>query len=328
VLPDFPGGLADYKCTAFPDEAKPEDALIVGLIALAVALPVTLFLSSTFELASDNDAPESWLEYTGGVKVLFGQAAHRLWHYTGPKGQPPRLVRWYCRSGGAPVVEMAWNAVLAARAWVTCSDPPWVAEAREREREEQAAQKVQGKDADADADGGATRAAALLTWAHGAADADVAAAGSPAPPVPASATSAADSADELAHFKQALAWSGVAGLALTWTLFGWFTLVYGQLIYQLLGPATEGAFVRSWAVSYGMGSAMEWKDVVRQALRALLVLVLLELLLLTPHDSWLEQHVDYLSLQALLYRQQQRPPSLYGQLRLLMAHTKRVVDDD
>jgi hypothetical protein len=40
----------------------------------------------------------------------------------------------------------------------------------------------------------------------------------------------------------------------------------------------------------------------------------------------LAQHIDYLSLQALMYRRE--PMSMYGQLRLLMAHTKRVVDDD
>ena len=38
VLPDFPNGMADYTCTAFPDEDKPIDSFIVGLSAwLALA---------------------------------------------------------------------------------------------------------------------------------------------------------------------------------------------------------------------------------------------------------------------------------------------------
>ena len=36
VLPDFPDGMADYTCTAFPDEDKPTDSFIVGLSASPV----------------------------------------------------------------------------------------------------------------------------------------------------------------------------------------------------------------------------------------------------------------------------------------------------
>jgi hypothetical protein len=41
VLPDYPDGLADYVCGAFPDDENPRDSLIVGLLAFAIALPVT-----------------------------------------------------------------------------------------------------------------------------------------------------------------------------------------------------------------------------------------------------------------------------------------------
>jgi hypothetical protein len=58
VLPYFPDGLAEYTCHAFPDDARPVDSLIVALIALALALPVTLFLQAAFEIANDNEAPE------------------------------------------------------------------------------------------------------------------------------------------------------------------------------------------------------------------------------------------------------------------------------
>jgi hypothetical protein len=42
VLPDYPDGLAEYTCHAFPDEDKPVDSFIVGLISIASALPPML----------------------------------------------------------------------------------------------------------------------------------------------------------------------------------------------------------------------------------------------------------------------------------------------
>jgi hypothetical protein len=58
VLPYFPDGLAEYTCHAFPDDERPVDSLIVALIAFALALPVTLFCKTMFEVANDNEAPE------------------------------------------------------------------------------------------------------------------------------------------------------------------------------------------------------------------------------------------------------------------------------
>ena len=38
VLPDFPDGMAEYTCTAFPNDDNPIDSFIVGLSALLAAL--------------------------------------------------------------------------------------------------------------------------------------------------------------------------------------------------------------------------------------------------------------------------------------------------
>jgi hypothetical protein len=38
VWPDYPNGLADYTCHAFPDEDKPLDSFIVGLSAFPARL--------------------------------------------------------------------------------------------------------------------------------------------------------------------------------------------------------------------------------------------------------------------------------------------------
>ena len=131
MLPGYPNGLSDYTCHAFPDDDVPTDSVLVGLISVAVAIPVTYFLASAFEIANDSEAPESWLEWSGWRKLVFGAKAHRNWRYCGPSGQPIHYVRWFVRSSDAPVLEnlvAAWQRLVAA---VTCSELPWVVEARE-----------------------------------------------------------------------------------------------------------------------------------------------------------------------------------------------------
>ena len=130
VPPYFPNGLQDYTCIQFPDDNSPRDSIIVALIALAVAIPVTVFLQSCFEIANDSEAPESWLFYGGVVKLVCGLQAHRRWHYT--RGmQPSRFVRWYCRSVDAPKPETIENLYHAAVSWITGRKPPWTIEAEE-----------------------------------------------------------------------------------------------------------------------------------------------------------------------------------------------------
>jgi hypothetical protein len=51
VMPDYPNGLKDYTCTAFPDDDRSVDSFIVGLISLAIAIPVTVFIQTCFSSA-------------------------------------------------------------------------------------------------------------------------------------------------------------------------------------------------------------------------------------------------------------------------------------
>ena len=160
VLPDYPNGLQDWQCTAFPDdENKPVDSFIVGLISIAIGLPVTLFIATCFGIANDSEAPESWLEWYGYQKLIWGPRAHRRWHYTGPAGQPPRYVKWYVRSVGAPPSETAANLVRSLWAFLTRSEPAWVEEALEAEAE--AHQAVAEAD-DSAAEGPKSRAHRLM----------------------------------------------------------------------------------------------------------------------------------------------------------------------
>ena len=179
VLPDYPNGLQDWTCTAFPDDDnKPVDSFIVGLISIAIGLPVTLFIATCFSIANDSEAPESWLEWVGYQKLIWGPRAHRRWHYTGPAGQPPRFVKWYVRSVGAPPSETAANLVRSLWALLTCSEPAWVEEAREAEEEALAA--VAEADDGAAAEGPKSRAYRLMAEhaipaGSGSADTDLAA---------------------------------------------------------------------------------------------------------------------------------------------------------
>ena len=63
---------------------------------------------------------------------------------------------------------------------------------------------------------------------------------------------------------------------------------YGELVYRLLGEDAEQAFARSWGVSYGVGSAAEFRDVAQEAAKAVALLAVLERLYLTRNINWLE----------------------------------------
>jgi hypothetical protein len=144
------------------------DSFLVGLISVAVAIPVTLFMQSCFEIANDNEAPmvrarafcaqhspprpalssrsraplpahttrappQSWLKWTGIVrKLLWGFSAHRKWHYMRDK-PPRRYVKWYVRCCDEPTHETLQNAWDRFTAWRTGGVPSWITEAREAE---------------------------------------------------------------------------------------------------------------------------------------------------------------------------------------------------
>ena len=46
--------------------------------------------------------------------------------------------------------------------------------------------------------------------------------------------------------------------------------------------------VPSWGVSYGMGQASQWQDILEEVLKGLIILAILERLQLTRHGEWLE----------------------------------------
>ena len=150
-------------------------------------------------VANDNEAPESWLEWTGWRKLVFGVNAHRRWHYT--RGAPPvRYVKWYVRSAGAPVTETFANLCRSGYAYATGGEPFWVTEAREAAEEEAAAAKADG---DAHADAAPSERGSAASGSR-------------------STTSSVRSAVGLRAYKRRVMLLGIGATAVCWALFVWF----------------------------------------------------------------------------------------------------------
>ncbi len=201
--------------------------LPAAAVSIAIALPASLFLASCFMIANDSEAPESWLEWHGWRKLVFGFNAHRQWHYTGPLGQPVRHVKWFIRSVGGPPPETATNLWHSLVAWATNTDPPWVEEWREALEAEAEAKDEEGTPSDHDeqqhepvsaplhqVNGGGGRASSaprVLRLSH-LAEQDH---------ERASTSSSIRSARALARYKRIVAFAGFIGVYVSWAIFAW-----------------------------------------------------------------------------------------------------------
>ena len=108
--------LDEYVCTAFPDDAYITDQMLVGLISVAVALPVDLFLARAFELANEGNAPESWLEAPAGKwKWVVGKNGHNDWRLADPKVPISDLVLWLVRYGEEPIYAIVFRLIAWLR---------------------------------------------------------------------------------------------------------------------------------------------------------------------------------------------------------------------
>jgi len=213
VLPLYPGGMVDYTCSAFPDDGNALDSFLVGLISIAIALPVGLFLESCFEIANDSEQPESILIWLGWRKMVFGAEAHRKWHYTRDK-QPCRHVKWWLRSQDAPKPETIINLFHSARSFFKGTLPPWTVEAREEEEEavvelvnevleetlEQALSASSGSQRTHNSENGSEQARSESGG---------------------STSSSLKEARELRLYKRIVMTAGLVGVYVTWTIFAW-----------------------------------------------------------------------------------------------------------
>ena len=343
----YPPTLQDWTCTAFPNDNLPLDSLIVALIALAVGVPVNIFLSGCFEIANDSEAPESWLRYAGMVRILCGRLAHRRWHYTGPLGQPRRFVRWYIRSVDAPRLETLTNTLHTIRAAITGAPPPWHAPREESETEAARDDRARfqtsiglslahlvgdfddspraAQTAEAEAVRARLSQQSSISWtmyaSHALDDLDCSSSGASGLH---HGHSPAEEAAHLRRLKRRLTALGLCGVLMVWACSAWFIFTYGLLIFQLLGADAQHSFTRSWGVSYGVGAATEWRSVLQHAVLSVALLAIAERMHLTRPVAWLEDHIEYMSTSALLL--EHGGLSFFQELRLFFTFRRRVVD--
>ena len=61
-----------------------------------------------------------------------------------------------------------------------------------------------------------------------------------------------------------------------------------MIIYRSLSPAASQTFAGTWGVSQALDQAQQWKDVLNEAVKASIILVILELLRLSSDLQWFE----------------------------------------
>ena len=77
-------------------------------------------------------------------------------------------------------------------------------------------------------------------------------------------------------------------------------LVYGSLIYQLLGDKAQEQFSHDWAVGLGIDQATQWKEVVQSSIQAAIILTLLDRMGFMSGVAWLEGYLDQSCVQATM----------------------------
>ena len=119
-----------------------------------------------------------------------------------------------------------------------------------------------------------------------------------------------------------------------------------MIIYKNLGPEAQNSFSQTWGVSYALDNCSEWQDVAIEACKVALILVILDLLRFTKDRPWFEvraslwlcslaillltlpfaqEHVDFVSIQAMLFNGAAR--NWWQQTRVLIRFQTRMCDE-
>lgn len=91
-------------------------------------------------------------------------------------------------------------------------------------------------------------------------------------------------------------------------------------VYRLLGQGAVNAFAKSFGISYAFNQVTEWQDIAKEALKAVFVMVILERLFISSPVGWIEEHIDFLSVQAVMMCEKL---SLAGRIRKHVTFTQR-----
>ena len=81
-------------------------------------------------------------------------------------------------------------------------------------------------------------------------------------------------------------------------------------VYRLLGQSAVDAFAKSFGVSYAFNQVTEWQDIAKEAFKAVFIMLILERLFISSPVGWIEEHIDYLSVQVRSFVQPPAAPQL------------------
>ena len=96
--------------------------------------------------------------------------------------------------------------------------------------------------------------------------------------------------------------AGYVCIAICWASFVWTILVYGRLVYNMLGGEEATSFTRSWGISVGISQAQDARDVLISIVQTVAMLLILETLWLLPNMAWMESTLDEASVHATVLR--------------------------
>ena len=89
---------------------------------------------------------------------------------------------------------------------------------------------------------------------------------------------------------------GLCCLFASWAVYGMFILVYGRLIYDLLGNQAESAFLITWLTGQGFSQLSSAQGMLVSACELVLAATVLESLWLTSNINWLQKLADTRSI--------------------------------
>ena len=327
--------LEDYVCHAFPDE-RVTDQLLVGLISVAIALPARFVLEQAFRASAQSVDASRWLVYAGWTRLFLGWGAHHRWswspHGGGPAVQaegpedalagvlahrlggrtqrPSDLTVWMATVYPTSIV---WDQVVFVGWWV----PKLLLPARLYAGLEE---RFGGRSWSAGWVGLVMLLCGPLGWlfllvvalsyrarsannSHSHKGEEEPACGSHALEMRA-ATSA-----------------GVLAVLATWAVYAWFCFTYGMQIYTRLGAGAEKTFAQAWCIGVGLDQAQQFKAVGQTVVQVAIVVTVLDLLRIRSHSGWLEDAVDFASVQCMLFDGKAR--SWWQQTKELVARQHR-----
>jgi hypothetical protein len=289
------------QCAAFPDPAYPLHTVVAGLISFACCVPAAWVLQGCFSLSMATDEaqlhgrtrlmrPWSLLK-----RLLLGAAP---WAYRPGLAHRARTrtASSWCSSKQEQLLMLAGDALgaLARRAGV--KPHPDVVHALNKIDTPLSPLPEPRADGDGDDDDGdvntRNRRLAVAALRH-----DI--------------------------VTESLKRAGFVLVAATWGICLWMILVYGSLIYRLLGPYAEVTFTRSWGIGVGLDQIKEARGVIVVAAQTVAALLLLEALYLSPNGAWLESMCDEASVGATLLRA--GAVSLVARVRTYARFNKAVV---